>query len=143
MMRWVCLLAGLVACSASSEGTSTSVTALSFAAEPLTTLSSTSGALRIAVRTAPAQPPSRGVQSVELVVSDGVTGAAEAGLALTVLPWMPAMGHGASLTPTVQEGPPGTYVVGNVDFFMPGTWELRTTLSGAITDYVAPSFQIP
>jgi hypothetical protein len=26
---------------------------------------------------------------------------------------------------------------------MPGTWELRTTLSGAVTDHVTPTLSIP
>jgi hypothetical protein len=53
------------------------------------------------------------------------------------------MGHGASLIPIVAEDPPGTYVVRDVDFFMAGTWELRTSISGPVTDHAAPSFQIP
>jgi hypothetical protein len=53
------------------------------------------------------------------------------------------MGHGAPLTPNVSEDSPGTYVVGDVDFFMAGTWELRTSISGPVTDHASPSFQIP
>jgi hypothetical protein len=83
------------------------------------------------------------VQSVELVITDAATGAPETGLSLDVLPWMPAMGHGASLKPTVMESPGGVYVVDDVDFFMAGTWELRTSFSGSLVDYAAPSFQIP
>ena len=109
----------------------------------MTTETSSAGLLRIEVRTAPQQPPSRGVQTIQLVIRDAATDAAESGLTLGVLPWMPAMGHGAPLTPSVSEGPPGTYVVGDVDFFMPGVWELRTSISGPVTDHAAPSFQIP
>jgi hypothetical protein len=116
---------------------------LTFSAQPLMTVVSGSGKLAIDVRTAPLQPPTRGLQGVELVIRDSKTGASEPGLTLGVLPWMPAMDHGASLAPRVQEGPPGTYVVSDVDFFMPGTWELRTSISGAVTDHAAPSFQIP
>jgi YtkA-like protein len=116
---------------------------VTFSSEPMMTETSSAGRLRIEVRTAPQQPPSRGVQTIQLVIRDAATDAPESGLTLGVLPWMPAMGHGASLTPNVSEGPPGTYVVGDVDFFMPGTWELRTSISGPVTDHGAPSFQIP
>jgi YtkA-like len=114
-----------------------------FPAAALMTLPSNSGKLSIEVRTAPQQPPSRGDGSVELVIRDATTGSLETGLSLSVTPWMPAMGHGASVPPSVAETTPGIYVVSNVSFFMPGTWELRTTISNALTDYVAPSFQIP
>jgi len=114
-----------------------------FSAQSLMSVTSSSGKLRMDVRTAPEQPPSRGVQAVELVITDAATGAPETGLLLDVLPWMPAMGHGAPLKPTVMEDPGGVYVVDDVDFFMAGTWELRTTFSGSLADYAAPSFQIP
>ena len=65
------------------------------------------------------------------------------GLAITVLPWMPDMGHGASVTPTVTAAGGGRYVVENVELFMPGKWELRTTLAGPSEDSVTPSFRIP
>jgi hypothetical protein len=107
------------------------------------TLASASGDLRIEVRTSPSQPPTGGLQAVQLVIANATTASPATGLALGVLPWMPAMGHGASLVPTVAESPGGTYVVSDVDFFMPGTWELRTSIAGAVSDHVAPSFQIP
>jgi len=116
---------------------------VTFSSDPMMTETSSSGRLRLDVRTAPEQPPSRGMQTIQLVIYDAATGAPETGLTLGVLPWMPAMGHGAPVTPNVSEGPPGTYVVGDVDFFMPGTWELRTSISGPVTDHAAPSFQIP
>lgn len=109
------------------------------------TVTSDSGNLHVDVRTSPTQPPTRGEQSVQLVITKA-DGSPATGLALDTTPWMPAMGHGASVTPSVSETTPGTYVIEDVDMFMPGTWELRTTISGATsndTDHVAPSFQIP
>jgi hypothetical protein len=110
------------------------------------TVASDSGKLRFDVRTSPTQPPTRGEQSVQLVISNA-DGSPATGLALDATPWMPAMGHGASVTPSVSETTPGTYVIEDVDFFMPGTWELRTSISSAApgnaADHVAPSFQIP
>ncbi len=114
-----------------------------FPAQPVMTLTSASGQLQIEVRTAPQQPPSRGDGSVELVIRNTTTNAPESGLSIDVVPWMPAMGHGASIVPAVASPSPGTYVITNVDLFMPGTWELRTTVSGSVADHVAPSFQIP
>ncbi len=131
----------LASCSSGSDVVPTGP--VTFAAQPMMTVMSSTGHLQIDVWTAPQQPPSRGVQTIQLVIRDATTESRETGLALGVLPWMPAMGHGASLTPTVSEGPPGTYVVGDVDFFMPGTWELRTTIPGPVVDHAAPSFQIP
>ena len=117
-------------------------TSVEFPDAPTATVSSSSGALTADVRTAPSQPPTRGVSSVRMTLkrSDGtpITGAA-----LTVVPWMPAMGHGTSVVPTVTEEGDGSYRVDDVDMFMPGVWELRTTVSGATEDQVVPSFQIP
>jgi len=143
-LAFLLLVHALAGCSSGPDDTSTGTGPLTFVAQPLMTVTSGSGQLQIDVRTAPQQPPSRGVQAVQLVILDAKTLTPETGLSLAVLPWMPAMGHGASLTPRVQEGPPGTYVISNVDFFMAGTWEVRTNISGdATTDYAAPSFQIP
>lgn len=132
-----------------SCGDSSSTSIGTFSAEPLVTVTSASGNLKVDLRTSPSQPPSRGQQSVQLVITDAATGAPKTGLDLVMTPWMPAMGHGASVTPSVTEKSPGTYVVDDVDLFMPGTWELRTTIAaasqskGTDTDHVAPSFQIP
>ncbi len=131
-----------VACS----GGSSPVNVDSFSETPLMSVASDSGKLHFDVRTSPSQPPTRGQQSVQLVIKNA-DGSPATGLALDATPWMPAMGHGASVTPSVSETTPGTYVVQDVDMFMPGTWELRTSISSAAPDndpdHVAPSFQIP
>ncbi|HEY2514375.1 MAG TPA: FixH family protein [Polyangiaceae bacterium] len=135
-------LTGLAGCGASGEPTSSSSSgAPAFPATPLATVVTMSGQLHVEVRTIP-QPPSRGLNTMELAVRDA-SGAPSAGLTLSVVPWMTSMGHGASVTPTATETAPGTYVVTDVDFAMPGTWEMRTTISGPVTDYVAFPFQIP
>ena len=113
----------------------------SFPAAALTTLQSGSGAYTIEVRTAPDQPPGREVLSVEYRVT-GKDGQPVDGLSVTVLPWMPEMGHGASITPAVTAKGGGRYVVSDVELFMPGKWELRTTL-GPTSDSATPAFQIP
>ncbi|MFT3766781.1 MAG: FixH family protein [Minicystis sp.] len=110
-----------------------------FPEAPLATVTSDGGAVTIEVRTSPTQPPSRGRISVEYRVTAAPAGA----LDLDVLPWMPDMGHGASTKPTVEDRGGGRYVVTGVDVFMPGRWELRTTITGAVTDSAIVPFQIP
>jgi hypothetical protein len=136
------LAVSVAACSSGSSSSSTNT----FLQTPLMSVTSDSGKLHVDVRTSPTQPPTRGQQSVQLIITDE-NGSPQSGLALDTTPWMPAMGHGASVTPSVSETSPGTYVVEDVDMFMPGTWELRTTIadadSSSTADHVAPSFQIP
>jgi|HubBroStandDraft_6_1064221.scaffolds.fasta_scaffold959447_2 hypothetical protein len=98
--------------------------------------------LVVEVRTAP-QPPVAGMNEAELVVSDSRTGQGVDGLSLGVVPWMPAMGHGTSIVPSVTAQGNGRYLVTNLSLFMPGTWELRTTVTGPVSDHVAPAFQVP
>jgi hypothetical protein len=116
--------------------------AASFPNDALLTVTSQTGNLHIDLRTAPDQPPSRGVASVEYRVAD-VNQTPVDGLTISVVPWMPDMGHGASTTPTVQAMGNGRYVITNVELFMPGRWDLRTTISGSSDDSVTPEFQIP
>lgn len=113
-----------------------------FPAAPLTQVSSNSGALHVELRTSPEQPPQRGTNSVELTVTDAAGKPAD-GLTVQVTPWMPAHGHGASLVTSVTALGDGKYVVHDVSFFMPGTWELRTSFQGPITDDVDPTFDVP
>jgi hypothetical protein len=119
----------LAACSsAGGTGAPDAFTGTTFA-----TLTSDAGR-RIEARSSPEAQPVRGVNSVELTVDDP-GGAPLDGLAIDVVPWMSAMGHGASVKPTVTARGRGVYVLTNVDFFMPGRWELRITLTGAIEDH--------
>ena len=60
------------------------------------------------------------------------------GLVLSVVPWMPDMGHGASIEPMVSAVGGGRYVISNVELFMPGRWELRTSITGPSEDRAAP-----
>jgi hypothetical protein len=86
-------------------------------------------------------PPLRGANRVLYTITDA-SGAKVDGLALDVVPWMPAHGHGTSVAPTVQARGLGVYQIDQVVFFMPGEWELRTTFV-ASGDHVTPSFEIP
>ena len=123
--------------SSAAGGVGTEVT---FPAEPLATVVTDQG-LSIEVRTAPDQPPSRGLIDVELMVNSA-DGKPVDGLDLGVQTWMPQMGHGASTKPTIEAMGGGRYVVSNVAFFMPGQWELRTSITGAVNDSATVNFQI-
>ena len=118
-----------------------STPAPSFGADPDQTLVSDSGALRIAVRYSP-QPPAVGLAAAQLSFTD-LNGSAATGLALAVVPWMPAHGHGTSVDPTVTETTPGTFVADPLVLFMPGSWELRLTTSGSVDDTAKAVFEIP
>lgn len=114
------------ACSAASADTS---------ATPYAVLDTGTGAFHLEVRTSPDQPPTHGVLVVDLTVTDK-RAAPVVGAQVQVTPWMPAHGHGTSVTPTVTELGAGKYRVSNVDLYMPGSWQLRTSIGDAITDNV-------
>lgn len=106
-------------------------------------VTSDGGAYRVSVHSAPDASPSRGVNTLRLVFTRVADGTPVSGLELDVLPWMPAMGHGTSVKPSVEPGPdPGSYTVTNVNLFMAGLWEIRTTIGGSASDHVAPQFDI-
>jgi hypothetical protein len=140
--RIVCAAAVLFAaaaagCSASSDVESDG----GFPASPYMTLTSTSGALSVAMRSSP-QPPPRGIIEVELTVTQRDGGAPVDGLTVSIDPWMPAMNHGA-VAPTVTAQDGGKYLVTDLDLFMAGLWQLKTTFSGPVADHVAPEFEVP
>ena len=139
-MKLVVMLAAAAAsaCSGSADSTES----VAFGGAPLVTATGSAGNLTVEVRTSPS-PPARGAISVQYVVRDARTAMALDGLAVTVKPFMPAMGHGASVLPTVEAQGAGVYVVHQVELFMPGYWELRTALRGAGSDDVAPAFDVP
>jgi hypothetical protein len=87
-------------------------------------------------------PPVVGYDAAELTITDSA-GHAVTGLALTVVPWMPAHGHGASVGPTVSETSAGVYVAAPLDFFMSGQWELITSMTGPVDDTARPSVDVP
>jgi hypothetical protein len=136
----VAIVLAALPCGCSSDGASETGTISATAAAVVT---SDQGSLDVAVHSAPEAQPTRGVNTLRLVVTRVSDGTPVSGLALDVVPWMPAMGHGASVKPSVEPGPdPGSYDVHNVNLFMPGLWEIRTTISGTSSDHVAPKFDI-
>ncbi|MEP7122245.1 MAG: FixH family protein [Byssovorax sp.] len=131
----------VLGCSGESSGGIGGGADVVFPAEPLTTLKTDHGALTLEVRTAPQQPPARGLSTVELVATDAA-GKPVDGLELAVQPWMPEMGHGASTKPSIEAKGDGHYVVSHVACVMPGRWELRTSIAGAVHDSATVTFQI-
>jgi hypothetical protein len=129
----------LAACSSEPAASGADAT---FPPDPITTAPSDSGALVLAVRTAPSQPPPRGTCTVELSITNAA-GAPKDGLTLDIVPWMPAHGHGTSIRPSVVGKGGGKYLVTDVSLFMPGEWELRTTFSGSTSDHAAPEIVVP
>jgi hypothetical protein len=134
-------LAGLLtATSCSSQGSAQQT--LSFAAQPDMVETGMNDALRVAVRASP-DPPWQGTIAVALSVTNTSDGSPVDGLTVTMVPWMPAHGHGTSLTPVVTAEGGGKYLVTDVDLFMAGYWALQTSFSGPTADYVAPGYNVP
>jgi hypothetical protein len=130
----------LFAAACSSSGTSDTGT---FGETPASVLTSDTGTHRIAVHSAPDAQPSRGLNSLRLVVTRVADGTPATGLEVDVVPWMPAMGHGASVKPIVKaDAEPGVYTVENVNLFMPGLWEIRATIGGSATDHATAQFEV-
>lgn len=102
---------------------------------------SDSGSLKWELRTAPNQPPQRGVFEAELRLTDP-SGAPVDGLTLDVTPWMPSMGHGSSVKPTVSGQGQGRYLVDQLSCPMAGHWELQTAVTGAVTDTMNPGIDV-
>ena len=65
------------------------------------------------------------------------------GLTLAMVPWMAEMGHGASVAPEVAEQGAGVYDWAKVYLAMPGRWQLRTTVTGSLSDTFSVELQIP
>jgi YtkA-like protein len=134
------LLATAVGGACGSGGSGPAQPSLDFSGPAALTLASTSGQLNVGVRWSP-NPPALGFDAAELTLT-GTDGAPAGGLTLTVLPWMPAHGHGTSTMPGVTETTPGVYVATPIDFYMAGQWELRTTIVGAADDMVTPAIEL-
>jgi len=105
----------------------------SFGTTPVATAASSACGISLAVYSAP-DPLVRGPASIELVAKDTSTNMPRSDLAITMVPFMPAMGHGAATTPAVVDEGSGVYVADDVVMAMPGTWQLRTTIGGACSD---------
>ncbi|MFT3768234.1 MAG: FixH family protein [Minicystis sp.] len=138
---WIAGALALVALGCGAPETSATGAQGTFPEAPYATLMTESGTLALAVRTAPAQPPPRGEIAVEYTLATPA-GAPRDGLDLTVAPWMPEMGHGASVEPVVEAVGEGRYRISNLLLYMPGRWELRTTIAGNEDDHVIVDLEV-
>lgn len=109
--------------------------------EPLSTLRSADGTWDVSLWTAP-QPPPKGSVEVKYRIVDQTQTPID-GLALQVVPWMPAHGHGTSVAAIVTPEGEGYYLVKPVFLYMSGRWELRTTIGGIAGDGVVPVVDVP
>lgn len=118
---------------------------LSFGDAPAQSTTSRSGALRIDVRWSPTVPVV-GLDAAQLVLTyppgSAMAGAPADGIELSVVPWMPAHGHGSSVVPEVESTSPGVFVASPISIFMTGGWELRLTMTGAVADTATASFDV-
>jgi hypothetical protein len=121
-----------VACSSASAGENVNQTIEALG---------TKGVVKIEVVMTP-NPPVRGSNSARATIMS-MDGVPEDGLTVTVRPWMPSMGHGTSVTPTVTPLGGGVYQLDDLDLFMPGRWELRMTLTGPVNDSAKPAMDVP
>lgn len=131
-------VAFVVACSSAPSGS-----AGAFPEAPLASLPTAGTQLGVEVRSAPAQPPARGLSELELRVHDGA-GAPRDGLAISVTPVMAAHGHGAPGSPVVAAIGEGRYLVSELQLPMSGTWELRLALrgEGGFEDHATASIEV-
>lgn len=137
MRRGWLLLVALTACGGASTAGDAGA---SFPPEPLAAQQSDGGTYQLELRSIPASP-SRGENTLQLTVRDA-HGQPVDGLGVALQPWMPAMGHGSSVTPTVVPQGHGLYTLQHVELAMPGSWQLRFTFTGAVQDHATFVVQI-
>jgi hypothetical protein len=103
-----------------------------FQAQPSLTVTTASGNLTVNLWTSPS-PPVKGVNALRFAFVDH-QGAPVQAAGVTATAWMPAHGHGTSVTPSVNEVDVGVYEATRVVVFMDGRWEIR----GQVTDDAEP-----
>ena len=93
---------------------------------PNLTVTSASGALDfILLNSNPAPPAAEtNVWSIKITSSSGVS---QPNITATVLPFMPDMGHGTSIVPSMTSNGDGTYAVQPLYLFMAGVWTITFT----------------
>jgi hypothetical protein len=104
---------------------------------PGMTVSSTSGAYVAALVSAvtegtpPIPAPEVGTDTWVVSVTDAVSGMPADVTMTAQRPTMPQHGHGATNTPVVTPGDPGTFTISEITFFQAGYWELKLDLQPA------------
>lgn len=114
---------------------------LTFDGPSAQTVTSASGQLTIDVRWSPSVPV-RGSDAAQLTFLDA-GGNPMDGLDLSIVPWMPAHGHGTAVQPVTTTTAPGVQVATPLYLFMSGEWQLRMTITGAMDDAAIATVEIP
>jgi hypothetical protein len=122
-LSFVALAGCLYGCSAGS----TPPTVVTFAATPFGAAASSSGAFTVTMF-GPESGLAQGLNAVEIVVTDDHATPVD-GLTISLVPWMPAMGHGTSAIPQIVAQGSGRYVASDVALIMAGEWQLRAALT--------------
>ncbi len=125
-MRALLLLVGLTGC-----GGSAPASRMVFASQPSQRVTSAQG-VELDLFEQVDHAVARGVNALRVVPSAPVA-------SLAVTPWMPVMGHGSAVTPTV-ESDAGGFVVTELYLAMPGRWELRCDVGEG--DHATATFDI-
>ena len=126
---WAFALFGAIACSSGAPDA------------PPTVVTSESGALSVALSTP--EGIVRGLNRIQFDVNDIADAAPATELDLRMRPFMPAMGHGSEGEPECRSIDGGLYEFSSVLLNMAGRWQLRTTISGARSDYVVFDVEVP
>jgi|SRR5882672_7911076 len=123
-----------------------------FPSEALSTFMTPDDALKIELRTSPAQPIYVGPDNEgELRISDSATGDPVDGLSIGVSTWMPVMGHKCAEVPVhVKALGGGAYLLTPLVASMPGKCELKLSISMPLPDggkgksvaVVSPTFDV-
>jgi hypothetical protein len=103
---------------------------------------SADGKVKVTFASSMPSPPAKGQNSWLIDLADAL-GAPIDGATVTLKPFMPDHGHGASVVPTVKAGSkPGEYAVTDIELFMPGVWQntFTVTPSGGAAEAVVFTF---
>ena len=82
---------------------------------------------KLTVVDADPEDPARGMNSWLISLSDSA-GAPLTECDVSLTPYMPEHAHGVATAPVISEGEPGQYQVEQIEFIMPGLWEMRVEL---------------
>jgi hypothetical protein len=113
----------------------------SFPLQPVATVSSTSGALHVELRSVP-DPMVRGENVGQLTLTDASGQPAE-GVTVEVLPWMPSHGHGTSQAVEITDQGGGVFITNPLYLFMAGEWQIQMKFQGAVDDTAMATVEIP
>ncbi len=127
------LLPALVACGSADASAS--------AAFPLVVTTS-NGTFVIEASTSDGRQPGRGLVTFDFFIVRSAGGAPVSELTVKVTPWMPAMGHGAPEPKRVVPHDLGHYRVEDVALYMPGMWELRTSIAGPTDEHATLALEV-